>query len=57
MIDWNPGAGVVFVCLFVCLFVFETEYNILGSPETSFVDQAGLELTEKHLPFPPKCWD
>jgi hypothetical protein len=27
-------------------------------PETLSVDQAGLELTEIHLPVPPcKCWD
>lgn len=22
-----------------------------------FIDEAGLELTEIHLPLPPKCWD
>jgi hypothetical protein len=28
-----------------------------GSPGTHSVDQAGLELTETHLPLPPECWD
>jgi hypothetical protein len=28
-----------------------------GCPGTHFVDQAGLELTEIHLPLPPECWD
>jgi hypothetical protein len=28
-----------------------------GCPGTHFVDQAGLELREIHLPLPPKCWD
>ena len=25
--------------------------------ELALVDQAGLELTEIHLPLPPECWD
>ena len=25
--------------------------------ELALVDQAGLEVTEIHLPLPPKCWD
>jgi hypothetical protein len=29
----------------------------LGCPGSSFIDQAGLELTEIHLPLPPECWD
>ena len=35
-----------FICLFVCLFVFETGFLCiaLGCPRTHFVDQAGLEL-------------
>ena len=28
-----------------------------GCPGTHSVDQAGLELTEIHLPLPPECWD
>ena len=27
-----------------------------GCPETHTVAQAGLELTDIHLPLPPKCW-
>jgi hypothetical protein len=33
MIDWNPGAGVVFVCLFVCLFVLKR--HMCGVPLAS----------------------
>ena len=25
--------------------------------EPALVDQAGLKLTEIHLPLPPECWD
>ena len=25
--------------------------------ELALVDQAGLKLTETHLPLPPECWD
>lgn len=32
-------------------------FNILGHPETHFVEQAGLKLTKIHLPLPTKCWD
>jgi hypothetical protein len=28
-----------------------------GCSGTHSVDQAGLELTEIHLPLHPKCWD
>ena len=28
-----------------------------GYPGTHSVDQAGLELTDIHLPLPPECWD
>ncbi|CAO2589176.1 hypothetical protein LEMLEM_LOCUS5296 [Lemmus lemmus] len=28
-----------------------------GCPGTHFIDQTGLELTEIHLPLPPKFWD
>ena len=38
---------------------FKTGFYLctLGFPGTYFVDQAGLKLTEIHLPVPPKCWD
>ena len=29
----------------------------LAVQELAIVDQTGLELTETHLPLPPKCWD
>jgi hypothetical protein len=36
----------LFVCLFVCLFVFRDRVSLCspGCPGTHFVDQAGLEL-------------
>lgn len=43
---------------FCILFCSETEsmWNS-GYLGTLYVDDAGLELTELHLPGPPKCWD
>jgi hypothetical protein len=38
-------------------FVFKTASHYLGCPRTHSVDQAGLKITEIHLPLPPKCWD
>jgi hypothetical protein len=43
---------VVFVCLFVCFLC-----NSSGCLGNHSVHQAGLELTEIHLPLPPDCWD
>ena len=40
--------------------LFETGfflYNSSGHPGNHSVHQAGLELTEIHLPLPPDCWD
>jgi len=58
------------VCLLDCLcvvegcfwfdlvFAFLTGFPLQPDcPETHFVDQAGLELTEIHLPLAPKYWD
>ena len=45
---------------FVCLFVFRDRFLCVSlGPilEPALVDQAELELTEIHLPLPPKCWD
>ena len=54
----------LFVCLFACLLACFSETGFLfplcnssGCPGSQFVGQAGLELTEIHLPLPPKCWD
>ena len=41
------------------LFVSETLFLCVALavlPRTNSVDQGGLELTEIHLPLPPKCW-
>jgi hypothetical protein len=40
---------------FFCLFVFVRQ--VFSVSWTHFVDQAGLELRDIHLPLPPKCWD
>ena len=41
------------------LFPFEPGLHCVNSvwPGTCYVDQAGLKLTEIHLPLPFKCWD
>ena len=41
-----------------CFLFFETgsHYVVLAGLGLS-VDQANLELTEIHLPLPPKCWN
>lgn len=46
-------------CLFgLSLFAFRrVSLSSSSCPETSYVDQAGLQLTEISLPLPPKCWD
>jgi hypothetical protein len=48
-----------FVCFFVCLLVEKGFLcvNSHGCPGTCSVDQAGLEITEIHLPLPCECWD
>ena len=41
-------------------FVFQDRvslYHISGCPQSPFVDQAGLELTQICLLLPPKYWD
>lgn len=43
----------LFNFVFVCL---DRDY-VPGSSGAQYVDQAGLILTEIHLPVPPKCWD
>ena len=54
-IDLNGGKG----CL-VVLLTFPDRVslgNISTYPETHFLHQADLELTEIRLPLSPKCWD
>ena len=44
----------------LCLFVFRGRVSLCnssGCPGTHLVDQAGLELTEIHLPLPPRNWE
>ena len=50
---------IYFIYLFIFFWFFETEFlcGFGACPGASFVDQAGLELTEIRLPLPPKCWD
>ena len=45
-----------FLLFFVFCLFFKTGFLCSpGSPRTHSVDQAGLELTELHLPLPPEC--
>jgi hypothetical protein len=52
---------ITFVCLFdvVFVFVFQNRVSLCspGCPKTHSVDQAGLKITEIHLPLPPECGD
>ena len=44
---------------FVLVF-FNTGFlceRVLAVLEVALVDQAGLELTDIHLPLPPECWE
>ena len=43
-----------FVVVVVLFFKTRTLCST-GCPGTHYVDQAGLELTEIHLPLPPEC--
>ena len=50
-------AGPSFTYLFIfCLFETGSPFSP-SWPGAHYVDQAGLELTEIHLPLPPECWD
>jgi hypothetical protein len=42
---------------FLLFFSFQNRVSLCSPscPGTCFVDQAGLELTEIHLPLPPEC--
>ena len=51
-----------FLLFFVYLFVLVFQHRVYlcdssDCPETHFIDQAGLELTEIHLSLPTKFWD
>jgi hypothetical protein len=46
-----------FCCLFLFCFVLRQGFFSAVWPGTHSVDQAGLNLTEIHLPLPPECWD
>ena len=56
--------GCLFICifkniyLFVCLFLRQGSSVALEPVlELALVNQAGLELTEIHLPLTPECWN
>ncbi|KAM7319942.1 hypothetical protein ACRRTK_020385 [Alexandromys fortis] len=40
-----------------CVYRQRFLYGFGAVLELALVDQAGLELTEIHLPLPPECWD
>ena len=53
-----PKKRVVIVVVLFCFFLDGVSLcNSPSCPETHSVDQAGLKLTEIHLPLPPECWD
>ena len=57
---WEQGKHALPFCLLIHFVLFCSRQGFSGSyccPATHFVDQAGLEISEIHLPFPPKCWD
>ena len=55
---WYCSFVVVLLFCFVLLFRDRVSlYNSSGCPGTCFVDQAGIVLTEIHLPLVPKFWD
>ena len=54
------------IVFFLSLILYHYKVNTWGwrggsvvksSPGTDYIVQAGLELTEIHLPLPPECWD
>ena len=58
----EPGllvVGFLFVGCFVGVDFTRQGFSVALEPvlEQAIVDQAGLELTEIHLPLPPECWD
>ena len=55
----NPGPVLSSArCLFSFFGFSRQGFSVYPwCPGTHCVEQAGLELTEFHLPLPPKCWD
>lgn len=45
------------ICLFVCLFNETWSLHSPGYPDTYYIDRAGLEITDVHLPLPLKYWE
>lgn len=52
--------GVSSACVGYCIYfvlTFLAKNGVeTGCPGNHYIDQPGLELTEIHLPLPPKCW-
>lgn len=46
----------IFMCLLFYLFCFETHSNYVsnGYPQTQYIDQGGLKLTENNMTLLPK---
>lgn len=53
------NSSLAFLLSFLLLFSCDTVFSLCspGCPEMSSVDQAGLELTQIHLPLPNEYWD
>lgn len=52
---WQNGVEEFWVCGF-CFVLFLME-SLQSQPGSHHVDQAGLHLSEIHLPLPPQTWD
>lgn len=52
LVPWLRGMGK-------CFYLFEDRVLLcsLCRPETCYIDQASLKLSELHLPLPPESWD
>lgn len=46
-----------FVVVVGGFFLDRVSLHRSGCPGIYSVDQAGLKLTQIHLPLPPRCWD
>ena len=57
MSELGPEQQGILLCF--VLFCFQDRVSLCSPkcPGTHSVDQAGLELTEIHLPLPSKCWN
>ena len=56
-VNQNTVLFFLFWCILLVVFWDKASLCSPGQAGTHFVDQAGLEFSEIHLPLPPECWD